>query len=83
MYFSSKLQVIKRQHGQSKFRNKIQFKLFGDVSVGGLLDQDKNDSSKQESKAKNWLFKAPRTVGKAVAAPGLLSVFDPEKGQLC
>ena len=54
-----------------------------DVSVGGLLDQDKNDSSKQESKAKNSLFKAPRAVGKAVAAPGLLSVFDSGKGQLC
>ena len=50
-----------------------------DVFVGRLLDQDKNDSSKQESKAKNWLFKAPR----AVAAPVLLFVFDREKGQLC
>jgi len=54
-----------------------------DVSVGDLLDQDKNESSKQESTAKNGLFKAPQVVGKAVAALGLLSVFDPRKGQLC
>jgi len=54
-----------------------------EVYVGGLLDQEKNDSSKQESTAKNWLFKAPRAVGKAVAALGLLSVFNPGKGQLC
>ena len=30
----------------------------------------------------NWLAKAPRAVGKAMAAPGLLFVFDPGKGQL-
>ena len=52
-----------------------------DVSMGGLLDQNKSVPSKQKSKPKNWLFKAPRAVGKAVAAPGLLSVFDRGKGQ--
>jgi len=53
-----------------------------DGYVGGLLGKIKNDSSQQESKAKNWLVKAPRAVGKAVAAPGLLFVFDPKNGQL-
>jgi len=47
-----------------------------------LLDQIKKDSSQQESKAKNGLYKAPRAVRKAVEAPGLLFVFDPGKGQL-
>jgi len=47
-----------------------------DGHVGGLLGLMKHDSSQQESKAKNWLFKAPRAVGKAAAAPGLLFVFD-------
>ena len=53
-----------------------------DVSMGGLFDPNNNSPNKQESKAKNWLVKAPWTVGKAVAAPGLLFVFDPVKGQL-
>jgi len=53
-----------------------------DGYVGGLLGPIKNDSSQQESKAKNCLVKAPRAVGKAVATPGLLLVFDPGKGQL-
>ena len=47
-----------------------------------LLDQIKKDSSQQESKAKNELYKPPRAVRKAVEAPGLLFVFDPGKGQL-
>ena len=50
--------------------------------MGGLIDQIKKDSSQQESKAKNELYKDPRAVRKAVEAPGLLFVFDPEKGQL-
>jgi len=54
----------------------------GDVSMGGLIVQIKNGSSQQEPKAKNWLFKAPRAMGKAVEALGLLSVFNPKKGQL-
>jgi len=54
-----------------------------DGYVRGLLGPIKNDLSQQESKAKNWLVKAPRAVGKAVAAPGLLFVFDPKKDQLC
>jgi len=53
-----------------------------DVSMGGLLDQIKNNSSQQEFKAKNWLYKAPRAMGKAEASPGLLFVFDLGKGQL-
>jgi len=53
-----------------------------DVSMGGLIDQIKKDSSQQESKAKNELYKAPRAVRKAVEAPGLLFVFDLGKGQL-
>ena len=53
-----------------------------DVSMEDLLDQIKKDSSQQESKAKNGLYKAPRAVRKAVEAPGLLFVFDPRKGQL-
>ena len=53
-----------------------------DVSMGGLFDPNNNSPTKQEFKAKNWLFKAPRTVGKAEASPGLLFVFDPGKGQL-
>jgi len=50
--------------------------------MGGLLDQINNNSSQQESKAKNWLYKAPRAVGKAEVSPGLLFVFDPGKAQL-
>jgi len=53
-----------------------------DGHVGGLLGPIKNDSSQEESKAKNWLVKAPRAVGKAVAVPGLLFVFGLGKGQL-
>jgi len=52
-----------------------------DVSMGGLFDPNTNSPNKQESKAKNWLFKAPQAVGKAVAAPVLLFVFDRGKGQ--
>ena len=50
-----------------------------DVSMEDLLDQIKKDSSQQEFKAKNELYKAPRAVRKAVEAPGLLFVFDPER----
>jgi len=53
-----------------------------DVSMGGLFDPNNNSPIKQEFKAKNWLFKAPRSVGKAEASPGLLFIFDPGKGQL-
>jgi len=48
-----------------------------------LLDQNKNNPSNQESKAMNWLFKAPRAVVVPVADSGLLAVFDLGKGQLC
>jgi len=58
------------------------FENASDGYVRGLLGPIKNDSSQQESKVKNWLVKAPRAVGKAVEAPGLLFLFDPGKGQL-
>ena len=45
------------------------------------LDQSRTTKSTRVQ-AKNWLVKAPRAVGKAVAAPGLLFVFDPRKDQL-
>ena len=54
-----------------------------DVSMSGLLDQNKNDSSQQESKAENCLYKAPWAVGKVIAAPDLQTVFDRGKGLLC
>jgi len=54
-----------------------------DVSMGGLFDQNKNDSSQQESKAKNCLYKAPWAVGKVITAPDLQTVFDRGKGLLC
>ena len=54
-----------------------------DVSMGGLLDQNKNDSSQQESKAENCLYKAPWAVGKVITAPDLQTVFDRGKGLLC
>ena len=54
-----------------------------DVSMGGLLDQNKNDSSQQESKAENCLYKAPWPVGKVITAPDLQTVFDRGKGLLC
>ena len=33
-----------------------------DVSMGGLLDPNKNSPNKQQSKARNGLFKAPQAV---------------------
>jgi len=54
-----------------------------DVSMGGLLEKNKNDSSQQESKAENCLYKAPWPVGKVITAPDLQTVFDRGKGLLC
>jgi len=51
--------------------------------MGGLLDQNKNDSIQQESKAKNRLYKAPWAMGKVITAPDLQIVFDRGKGLLC
>jgi len=54
-----------------------------DVSMGGLLDPNKNSPNKQESKAKNGLFEAPQVVVVAVVHTCWLGMFDQGKGRLC
>jgi len=57
--------------------------------MGGMLDQEKDKPSNQESKALNQetkavisMFKLPRAVVETMAAPGLLAALDSGEGQL-
>jgi len=58
--------------------------------MGGIVDQEKDKPSNQESKALNQetkvvilMSRPPQPIGETVAAPGLLAVLDPREGQLC